>query len=102
MLEVSVLRWTITIGLILGLLALDLGLAAARPHVVKFREAAISSILYIAVALAFGLVFAMQVGWNYGAEYFAGPRSRHNEAGPAGGRPAGYRVARILIRAPRS
>ncbi|MBE4718983.1 TerC/Alx family metal homeostasis membrane protein [Pseudarthrobacter sp. AB1] len=72
MLEVSVLRWTITIGLILGLLALDLGLAAARPHVVKFREAAISSILYIAVAIAFGLVFAMQVGWDYGAEYFAG------------------------------
>ena len=72
MLEVSVLRWTITIGLILGLLALDLGLAAARPHVVKFREAAISSILYIAVAIAFGLVFAMQMGWNYGAEYFAG------------------------------
>ncbi|MCO4255435.1 MULTISPECIES: TerC/Alx family metal homeostasis membrane protein [Micrococcaceae] len=72
MLEVSVLRWTITIGLILGLLALDLGLAAARPHVVKFREAAISSILYIAVAIAFGLVFAMQVGWDFGAEYFAG------------------------------
>lgn len=72
MLEVSALRWTITIGLILGLLALDLGLAAARPHVVKFREAAISSILYIAVAIAFGLVFAMQVGWDFGAEYFAG------------------------------
>ncbi|MCO4239596.1 TerC/Alx family metal homeostasis membrane protein [Pseudarthrobacter raffinosi] len=72
MLEVSVLRWTLTIGLILGLLALDLGLAAARPHVVKFREAAISSILYIAVAIAFGLVFAMQVGWDYGAEFFAG------------------------------
>ncbi|MDZ4351755.1 MULTISPECIES: TerC/Alx family metal homeostasis membrane protein [Pseudarthrobacter] len=72
MLEVSALRWMLTIGLILGLLALDLGLAAARPHVVKFREAAISSILYIAVAIVFGLVFAMQVGWDYGAEYFAG------------------------------
>ncbi|GAA1207809.1 TerC/Alx family metal homeostasis membrane protein [Rhodoglobus aureus] len=72
MLEVTALRWTLTIGLILGLLALDLGLAAARPHVVKFREAAISSILYIAVAIAFGLVFAAQVGWGFGAEYFAG------------------------------
>ena len=72
MLEVTALRWMLTIGLILGLLALDLGLAAARPHVVKFREAAISSILYIAVAIAFGLVFAAQVGWNFGAEYFAG------------------------------
>lgn len=72
MLEVSALRWILTIGLILGLLALDLGMAAARPHVVKFREAAISSILYIAVAVAFGLFFAIQVGWDYGAEYFAG------------------------------
>src|SRR5680860_88830 len=72
MLEVTALRWTLTIGLILGLLALDLGLAAARPHVVKFREATISSILYIAVAVAFGLVFAAQVGWAFGAEYFAG------------------------------
>ena len=72
MLEVTALRWTLTIGLILGLLALDLGLAAARPHVVKFREAVISSVLYIAVAIVFGLVFAAQVGWDFGAEYFAG------------------------------
>jgi tellurite resistance protein TerC len=71
-LEVTALRWALTIGLILGLLALDLGLAAARPHVVKFREAAISSVLYIAVAIVFGLVFAAQVGWDFGAEYFAG------------------------------
>ncbi|WP_255482361.1 hypothetical protein [Pseudarthrobacter sp. NBSH8] len=45
MLEVSALRWMLTIGLILGLLALDLGLAAARPHAVKFLEAVISSVL---------------------------------------------------------
>jgi len=45
----------LTIGLILGLFALDLGLAAARPHAVKFREAAMSSILYIAVAVVFVL-----------------------------------------------
>ncbi len=72
MLEVSALRWTLTIGLILGLLALDLGLAAARPHVIKFREAAISSALYISVAVIFGLVFMAQVGGEFGAQYFAG------------------------------
>ena len=72
MLEVTALRWVLTIGLILGLLALDLGLAAARPHVVRFREAVISSVLYIAVAIVFGLVLAVQVGWDFGAEYFAG------------------------------
>ena len=72
MLEVSVLRWTITIGLIVGLLALDLGLAAVRPHAVGFREAAVSSVLFIGVAVVFGLVFTAQVGGELGAQYFAG------------------------------
>ncbi len=72
MLEVSALRWTITIGLIVGLLAVDLGLAALRPHAVGFREAAVSSVLFIAVALVFGLVFTVQVGGEFGAQYFAG------------------------------
>ena len=72
MLEVSVLRWMITIGVIVGLLALDLGLAATRPHAVGFREAAASSIFYIAVAIVFGLVFTAQVGRELGAQYFAG------------------------------
>ena len=72
MLEVSALRWAITIGVIVGLLALDLGLAVARPHVVGFREAAVSSVLYISVAIAFGLVFIAQVGGELGAQYFAG------------------------------
>jgi len=71
-LEVSVLRWAITIGLIVGLLALDLGLAAARPHAVGFREAALSSVLFISVAIVFGLVFTAQVGGELGAQYFAG------------------------------
>jgi tellurite resistance protein TerC len=71
-LEVTALRWALTIGLIVGLLALDLGLAAARPHVVKFREAAISSVIFILVAVAFGLVFSAQAGGDFGAQYFAG------------------------------
>ena len=49
-LEVTPLRWALTIGLIVGLLLLDLGLAAARPHVVKFREAAAWSVFFIVVA----------------------------------------------------
>jgi len=71
-LEVSVLRWVITIGLIVGLLALDLGLAAVRPHAVGFREAAVSSVLFIGVAVVFGLVFTAQVGGELGAQFFAG------------------------------
>jgi tellurite resistance protein TerC len=72
MLEVTALGWTLTIAVIAGLLALDLILGTVRPHVVGFREAAAWSVFYIAVAIAFGLVFASVAGWDYGAEYFAG------------------------------
>ncbi|WP_328470251.1 TerC family protein [Actinoplanes sp. NBC_00393] len=72
MLEVSALGWIVTIGVIVALLALDLTLGVLRPHVVGFREAAAWSIFYIAVAIAFGIVFASISGWEYGTEYFAG------------------------------
>jgi tellurite resistance protein TerC len=70
--EVTALGWTLTIGVIVGLLALDLILGTVRPHAVGFREATAWSVFYIGVALAFGVVFATQVGWDYGTEYFAG------------------------------
>jgi tellurite resistance protein TerC len=72
MLEVTALGWTLTIGVIVALLALDLTLGVLRPHAVGFREAALWSVFYIAVAIAFGFVFAHFAGWEFGAEYFAG------------------------------
>src|SRR5918911_1334222 len=72
MLEVTALGWTLTIGVIVALLALDLTLGVVRPHAVGFREAAAWSIFYIAVAVAFGVVFGSVVGWDFGAQYFAG------------------------------
>ncbi|HEU0090414.1 MAG TPA: TerC family protein [Pseudonocardiaceae bacterium] len=72
MLEVSAAGWAVTIGLIIGLLALDLVLAALRPHRVGFGEAVAWSVFYIGVAIAFGVVFAMLAGWGFGTEYFAG------------------------------
>ncbi|MBE2315615.1 TerC/Alx family metal homeostasis membrane protein [Solirubrobacter sp. CPCC 204708] len=72
MLEVTTAGWAITLGLIAGLLILDLGLSAMRPHAVGFREAAAWSIFYIAIAVGFGVVFGMVAGWEFGAEYFAG------------------------------
>ncbi|MER7407878.1 TerC family protein [Streptomyces sp. NPDC000070] len=62
----------LTIVVIVALLALDLVVGTVRPHVVGFREATLWSIFYIAVALVFGVVFAQVVGWEYGAQYFAG------------------------------
>jgi tellurite resistance protein TerC len=72
MLEVTALGWTLTIGVIVALLALDLTLGVLRPHAVGFREAAAWSVFYIAVAVAFGVVFGMVAGWDFGAQYFAG------------------------------
>ncbi|MHA6793115.1 TerC family protein [Pseudonocardia bannensis] len=72
MLEVSGLAWAVTIGVIVGLLALDLTLAALRPHRVGFKEAVAWSVFYILVAIAFGAVFTMIAGGGFGTEYFAG------------------------------
>ena len=71
-LEVTTTGWAAMIGLVVILLATDLGLTARRPHAVGFREAGLWSLFYIAVAIAFGVVFGSIAGWEYGAEYFAG------------------------------
>ena len=55
MLQLTPAVWWVTIGLIVVLLAIDLVLAAARPHRVGFREAAAWSVFYIAVAVGFGI-----------------------------------------------
>jgi tellurite resistance protein TerC len=72
MLEVTTAGWAATLGLIAGLLLLDLGVSARRPHAVGFREAAAWSVFYVGVAVAFGVVFATIAGWEFGTQYFAG------------------------------
>jgi tellurite resistance protein TerC len=71
-LQISGLTWAVTIGVIVALLALDLALAALRPHRVGFKEATAWSVFYIAVALAFGAYMWMAHGSQYGTEYLAG------------------------------
>jgi tellurite resistance protein TerC len=68
----SGLLWAATIGVVVVLLALDLAVAAAKPHRVGFREAAAWSVFYILVAVGFGLWFTTQYGAEFGTEYFAG------------------------------
>lgn len=72
MLDISPLTWGVTIGVIVLLLAVDLILAALRPHRVGFREATAWSVFYILVAVAFGIWFAMAYGGDFGTQYFAG------------------------------
>ncbi|MEU0008065.1 TerC family protein [Streptomyces sp. NPDC006314] len=70
--SVTAVGWMLTIAVIAALLAVDLVVGTVRPHAVGFREATFWSIFYIAVAMVFGVVFAQVVGWEYGAQYFAG------------------------------
>ncbi len=72
MLEIDGLTWAVTIGGILALLALDLALAAFRPHRVGFREATAWSVFYIAIALLFGAWLWWAHGAQFGTEYLAG------------------------------
>jgi tellurite resistance protein TerC len=71
-LEISGLEWAVTIGVIVALLALDLTLAALRPHRVGFAEAGAWSVFYVAVALAFGAWMWWAHGSEFGTEYLAG------------------------------
>jgi tellurite resistance protein TerC len=64
--------WTATLGLIAALVAFDLWQGGRRPHAVGVREAVAWSAFYIAVALLFGVAFALIAGWDLGAQYFAG------------------------------
>jgi tellurite resistance protein TerC len=73
MLDVTLAGWAATIGVIAVLFVIDL--FVSRPghaHAVGFREAALASVFYISVAIAFGVVFGIVAGWDFGAEYFAG------------------------------
>lgn len=72
MLEISGITWVVTIAIIVGLLALDLVVAAVKPHKVRYAEAAAWSVFYIAVAVGFGIWFASAYGGDAGAQYFAG------------------------------
>jgi tellurite resistance protein TerC len=70
--EVTATAWAATIAVIILLLAVDLAVGALRPHAVGFAEATAWSVFYIAVALAFGVVLGLVVGWDIGSQYFAG------------------------------
>jgi tellurite resistance protein TerC len=72
MFEATVAGWAATLALIAGLIAFDLWQSRRNPHAVGLREAAGWSLFYGAVAVGFGLAFALVAGWDLGAQYFAG------------------------------
>jgi tellurite resistance protein TerC len=64
--------WTLFNLMILGLLALDLGVLQRRSHVVGFREALVWNVLWTAVGLAFGWAVIRLYGHQAGLEYYTG------------------------------
>ena len=69
--DVSLLTWALVVGAILLLIVVDLLTVSRKPHDVMFKEAAIWSIFYIGVAIAFGVWVWQTAGSQFGTEYFA-------------------------------
>ena len=69
--DVPLWLWASVLGLILAMLALDL-LAHRRAHVVGVREAAVWTVVWVSLGLAFGGLVWWMYGPTAGGEYFAG------------------------------
>jgi tellurite resistance protein TerC len=69
--NVTLLTWALVVGAILLLIVVDLLTVSRKPHDVMFKEAAIWSIFYIGVAIAFGVWVWQTAGSQFGTEYFA-------------------------------
>ncbi|MEJ2885941.1 TerC family protein [Actinomycetospora aeridis] len=63
--------WAATVGGIAVLVAIDIW-HARSPHEVSFREATLWSVIYIVVAVIFGVILLFAMGTQAGTEYFAG------------------------------
>ena len=70
--DVSLMVWVVTCAVILGLFVFDFFAHVRVPHDPTFKESAIWSSVYIALAIVFGLLIWWNWGGQYGGEYFAG------------------------------
>ncbi len=59
-------------GLVVGMLALDLGVFNRNAHAIKAKEAAIWTVVWIAIAVVFGGVLYWWRGADVAMQYFAG------------------------------
>jgi tellurite resistance protein TerC len=70
--NVPVWVWAVTVVAILAMLAVDYVGHVRTPHAPSLREATRWSIVYVAIAVVFGLIVWAVWGGQYGGEYFAG------------------------------
>ncbi|WP_422935245.1 TerC family protein [Sinomonas sp. P47F7] len=70
--SVSPLVWTVTIVVILALLAFDYFFHIRKAHAPSLQEAALWSSVYVGAAVLFGVVVLLLGGTEMGGQYFAG------------------------------
>ena len=62
--------WAVFGVVVLGMLVLDLGVFHRRAHVVEFKEAALWSLVWISVSLAFNVFVLLRFGGDRAVEFF--------------------------------
>lgn len=68
----SLSEWVLFNGFVLAMLALDLGVFNRKAHVISFKEAVSWSLVWIAIAVAFGMGVGFWYGPTLSMEFFAG------------------------------
>src|SRR5450756_1904744 len=70
--HVTPLAWTLTIVVLLAVLALDVFVVGRRPHEPSTRENALAIGMYVGAALLFGVGVSWLMGPAYGGQFIAG------------------------------
>ena len=70
--DIPIWIWVAFVGFVLGMLALDLGVFHRDAHEVKFKEAAIWSVVWIGLALAFNVGLYFWQGSQFALEFLTG------------------------------
>jgi tellurite resistance protein TerC len=72
LMDVSNLAWGLTLGITIAILAVDVVIAARRPHEPSTRECVIAISFYTSLAVLFGLWIWFEYGGEKAGEFYAG------------------------------
>ncbi|HSR22953.1 MAG TPA: TerC family protein [Candidatus Eisenbacteria bacterium] len=70
--DVPLWLWLASVGLLVGLLAVDVFVIGRRPHEPSLRECSIAIAVFVGLAIAFGLGVLVFAGGRYAGEFYAG------------------------------
>jgi len=70
--DVSLLAWMATLVVLVGVIALDFVIVARNPHEPSLREATVWVVIYVSLAVVFGLGLTAVAGGDIGGQFFAG------------------------------